>query len=384
VTRLPFALLALLGLIGCARSLDGDLRKPDVNVGDDTQVGDDTGDPGDDTGDPGDDTGDPGDDTGNDCPTGVICVDTFPWSQSDDTSTGVDNFDAYACSPSTDESGPEVVYQVQLAEEGFLALHLDGMPADVDVDVHLLRSLDPDDCIDRGHWDAGALLEAGTYYVVADSWVNDSGVEKDGAYTLTMGHTTSDAFTGYGLREHVLDAALYAFDTAWFMGATNRLEYTLIDFELPSTEHRQWVLDLATGSLLFDDLVTHGEGSSHATDLRLAVTFSNIEGSHQSSIGLIRTAEVYYGSTGRSLRLDGLEAGVNDAVRRRAIVLHRGTYSTQAYVNQYGYLGRSWGCTVLDPDIADDVIDVISAGSLMFVYYPDSDWMNGSTFLAGY
>jgi hypothetical protein len=368
--RLPIALLA-----------DGDLRKPDIVVEDDTGDPGDTGNPGDDTGDTGDDTGD---DTGNDCPQGVICVDTFPWSGSDDTSTGVSNFDAYACAPSTDESGPEIVYRVQLAEEGFLALHLDGMPSGVDVDVHLLRSMDPDDCIDRGHWDSGALLPAGTYYVVADSWVNDSGVVKDGAYTLTMGHTTPDAFTGHGLREHVLDAALYAFDTAWFMGATDRLEYTLIDFELPSTDHRLWVLDLVTGSLLFDELVTHGEGSSHATDLRLAVTFSNIEGSHQSSIGLIRTSEVYYGGTGRSLRLDGLETGVNDAVRRRAIVLHRGDYATQSFVNQYGYLGRSWGCTVIDPAVIDDIIDTIHSGSLMFVYYPDSDWMNGSTYLAGY
>jgi len=377
--RLPLALLALLGLVGCARSLDGDPRKPDTFVDDDTQVDDDTGDTGDDTGD----TGDTGD-TEDECPPGIICVDSFPWSGSDDTSTGPSNFDSYACAPSTDESGPEVVYRVTLSEEGFLALHLDGMPTGVDIDVHLLRSLDPDDCIDRGHWDAGALLPAGTYYVVADSWVDSSGVEKDGAYTLTMGHTTADAFTSTGLRAHVLDAALYAFDTAWFMGATDRLEYTLIDFELPSTEHRLWVLDLVTGSLAFDQLVTHGEGSSHPTDLRLAVTFSNISGSHQSSLGLIRTAEVYTGSTGRSMRLDGLEAGVNDAVRSRAIVMHRGSYATQDYVDQYGYLGRSWGCTVLDPDIADDVIDTINGGSLLFAYYPDSDWLDNSTFLAGY
>ena len=46
------------------------------------------------------------------------------------------------------------------------------------------------------------------------------------------------------------------------------------------------------------------------------------EGSHQTSLGLFRTADTYVGSNGYSLRLDGLEPGVNDRARERAIVMH--------------------------------------------------------------
>ena len=102
------------------------------------------------------------------CPSGVICVDSFPYSDSDDTSrSSLDDFDSYACASSTDESGPEVVYQVDLAEDGYLAATLSGLGSGVDLDVHILGSLDADDCYDRGHWDAGSFLPAGRYYVRA-------------------------------------------------------------------------------------------------------------------------------------------------------------------------------------------------------------------------
>ncbi|MBT3220433.1 MAG: murein L,D-transpeptidase catalytic domain family protein, partial [Proteobacteria bacterium] len=296
--------------------------------------------------------------------------------------TGGDrNFDYYSCSSTTDESGPEVVYQIDLPEDGFVALSLDGLPSGVDVDVHLLNTLDANDCIDRGHWDAGALMLAGTYYVVVDSWVSSSGTEMDGDYTVSIGHTTPSLMGSYGIDSTMASYALLAFDEAWFGADTARFEYTLIDFSMSAIERRFWVLDLRTGDELYNEYVTHGVNSSDPSDVNMAVEFSNVNGSLKSSLGVMVTAEDYTGTYGHSMRYDGLEPGFNDNVRSRYIVLHSGDYATQDYVDTWGELGESWGCTVIDPVIVDDVIDLIMDGTLAFAYYPDTTYLTNSTYL---
>ena len=60
-----------------------------------------------------------------------------------------------------------------------------------------------------------------------------------------------------------------------------------------------WVFDLKRQKLLFKELVSHGRGSGNAE----AESFSNIPESYQSSIGLFRTLNSYYGRNGYSLRL---------------------------------------------------------------------------------
>ena len=72
---------------------------------------------------------------------------------------------------------------------------------------------------------------------------------------------------------------------------------TIIDYSLPSTQARLWVLDLAKHRELYRELVAHGRGTGddHAQH------FSNDPGgSHQSSLGLFLTGEVYNGSNGYS------------------------------------------------------------------------------------
>lgn len=315
------------------------------------------------------------------CPAGVICVDSFPFVESNSTTGGPSNLDGYACSPGTDESGPERVYQVELTEPGFLAITLFGLPSDVDVDVHLLHTTDPSTCIDRGHWDAASLLAAGTYTVVVDSWVSGGGTVYDGDYSVRFHHTPFDAFAGDGLNENTMQRALTAFDEAWHGQETSSLTYTVADFDLPSTQPRLWTFSLANGDLLFSELVTHGEGSGSATDPTMVAQMSNINGSHMSSLGLMRTAETYYGSKGYSLRLDGLESGFNDLVRPRAIVIHQATYATQAFVNANGYLGRSWGCPAVDPQVNQQLIDTIKNGTLYFSHFSDPSWLASSDYL---
>jgi len=182
------------------------------------------------------------------------------------------------------------------------------------------------------------------------------------------------------LDESVLKLALNATVCARNAGqVTNDRLLTVIDYSKASTEPRLWVLDLESERVLFEELVAHGQGSGD----NYATRFSNEDGTHQTSLGLFRTADTYVGSNGYSLRLDGLEAGVNDRARERAIVVHGAPYVNAAASRSLGRLGRSWGCPALRPAVARSVIDTIKEGSLVFAYYPDRDWLRTSRFLNG-
>ena len=152
---------------------------------------------------------------------------------------------------------------------------------------------------------------------------------------------------------------------------------TVIDYSLPSTQPRLWVIDLGRRSLVTEELVAHGRGSGGDQ----AKAFSNEQGSHQSSLGLFETLAPYEGKHGRSLRLRGLEQGVNDRAEERAIVMHGASYVSRDFAARHGRLGRSWGCPALEPARAPEVIDRIAGGSALFAYFPEPDWLAGSRFL---
>lgn len=139
---------------------------------------------------------------------------------------------------------------------------------------------------------------------------------------------------------------------------------TIIDYTRPSTEKRMWVYDLRTHALLFDEWVAHGRGSGKT----MATAFSNAPDSNMSSLGLFKTAEAYEGHNGYSLRLDGLDAGVNDRARARAIVIHGAAYVNPAMAKLQGYLGRSLGCPAVRPEVAHQLIDAVKGSGLLFAY----------------
>jgi hypothetical protein len=182
------------------------------------------------------------------------------------------------------------------------------------------------------------------------------------------------------LDARVIRLALNAATCARDAGAVlNDQLLTVIDYSKPSTEPRLWVLDLVRARVLYEERVAHGQGSGD----NYATRFSNLDGSHQTSLGLFRTADTYVGTNGYSLRLDGLEPGVNDRARDRAIVVHGAPYVSEGNIRTLGRLGRSHGCPALRPAVARQVIDTIKDGSLVFAYYPDRQWLNGSRFLNG-
>ena len=144
---------------------------------------------------------------------------------------------------------------------------------------------------------------------------------------------------------------------------------TLIDFTKPSNEERLLVLDMVEGKLLFHSLVAHGRNSG---DL-YATRFSNRPESHQSSLGLYLTEGTYIGKNGYSLRLNGLEKGINDNALARAIVIHGAAYADPSVCRGGRRLGRSWGCPALPPALNRPIIDTIKGGSVLYIYGENSD-----------
>ncbi len=148
----------------------------------------------------------------------------------------------------------------------------------------------------------------------------------------------------------------------------------VIDYSLPSTARRLWVFDVEGGRLLHHELVAHGRGSGD----NYATSFSNQSDSHQTSLGLFRTAETYIGGNGYSLRLDGLDPGINDNARARAIVMHGAWYVDPAVAAKQGRLGRSYGCPALRQQVARVVIDEMKDRNLLFSYADNAAFLDRS------
>lgn len=128
-------------------------------------------------------------DTEDGCDLGLACnpipLDSFPAVDSRDTSEAPGaTVDDYACAPGTDESGGEVFYAVTVPGPGILTADVDD--GDADIDLHLLADTDPDSCFARAHERLAWYVEAGTWILVADTWVDGDGVPQQGAYTVTV------------------------------------------------------------------------------------------------------------------------------------------------------------------------------------------------------
>jgi hypothetical protein len=168
-----------------------------------------------------------------------------------------------------------------------------------------------------------------------------------------------------GLSPKVLARALDAVSAARSRGISGKGDrLTVIDYSLPSTQPRLWVLDLAQGKVLFHELVAHGAGSGD----KYATRFSNVENSRATSLGLFLTAGTYEGGNGYSLTLKGLDPGINDQAEARHVVMHGAWYVNEDHARQFGMLGRSWGCPALSQTVAPAVIDTIKGGSFVYAY----------------
>lgn len=184
---------------------------------------------------------------------------------------------------------------------------------------------------------------------------------------------------GVSVDQKVLRLSLIAYTNAKKQGFSRNNLLTIIDYSKPSSEKRLWVLDLKNNRTLFHTWVTHGKNSGNL----YANSFSNQNGSLKSSIGLFTTDYIpYIGGNGYSLRLNGLEHGINDRAYQRSVVIHGAWYASADTIKRYGQLGRSWGCPAVSTDVAKSLIDTIKSKTLVFAYYPDSNWLRRSRFLS--
>ncbi|HEU5180957.1 MAG TPA: murein L,D-transpeptidase catalytic domain family protein [Candidatus Polarisedimenticolia bacterium] len=168
------------------------------------------------------------------------------------------------------------------------------------------------------------------------------------------------------VRPEALHAALSAWEALNSRGQVARSLLTVIDYSLPSTAKRLWVFDLATHELLFNELVAHGRGSGE----NMAQFFSNEEGSLMTSLGAFVTGTTYNGKNGYSLKLHGIDAGLNDQAESRTIVMHGAPYVSETFAHTVGRLGRSHGCPAVRTEIAHDLIDRIKEQTLLYAWHP--------------
>lgn len=138
-----------------------------------------------------------------------------------------------------------------------------------------------------------------------------------------------------------------------------------VDFSRMANESRFFLINLKDKRIDYEWYTTHGKSSG---GLAKAVAFSNVPNSNKSSKGLMKTKSTYYGKNGYSLRLEGLEPGINDNVESRAIVIHPSNYVSIDYMNNNQFPGRSLGCICLEPSKSGDIIDKLQNGSLVYVH----------------
>src|ERR1043166_598643 len=150
----------------------------------------------------------------------------------------------------------------------------------------------------------------------------------------------------------------------------------VIDYSLPSSARRLWVVDLSTNEVVMNEYVAHGEQSGGT----LATEFSNRTGSNRSSLGTFVTLNTYRGVRGLSLRLMGLEPGINDKALPRGIVIH-GTPNVSAARALAGRVGRPEGSPAVPQASARRLVRLLEGGSVVFAWYPDPHFLATSEYL---
>jgi hypothetical protein len=150
---------------------------------------------------------------------------------------------------------------------------------------------------------------------------------------------------------------------------------SIIDFSQPSNQKRLYVLDMKNYKVLHNTLVAHGRNSGR----EVATSFSNLNESFKSSPGFYITKETYQGKNGYSLKLEGVEHGINNNAFNRGIVIHGADYVSDAFVNAQGYIGRSQGCPAVPVHSNSFIINTIKNGTCLFIYHPS--YIHGSALL---
>jgi L,D-transpeptidase catalytic domain len=153
---------------------------------------------------------------------------------------------------------------------------------------------------------------------------------------------------------------------------------TVIDFSRSSNSKRLWIIDMDNLTVVYNTLVAHGRNSGD----EFAEEFSNDNSSNMSSLGFYATGEIYNGKHGQSLKLDGLEQGINSNARSRGVVMHAADYVSDTFIKMHHRLGRSQGCPALPNGLTKEVINLIKNKSCLFIYHPSKNYLASSRVLS--
>ena len=154
---------------------------------------------------------------------------------------------------------------------------------------------------------------------------------------------------------------------------------SICDFSQSSRSRRMYVIDLHAKKVLVNTYVAHGHNSGG----EYANSFSNSPESHMSSLGFYVTGNTYVGDHGLSLKIEGLEKGINDRADERNIVIHGSKYVGNNYLQYNRINGRSYGCPAIPAKDTHKVIETIKAGSCLFIYHPARSYISKSKILNG-
>ena len=178
-----------------------------------------------------------------------------------------------------------------------------------------------------------------------------------------------------GLSKQAFNYALKGFNLLVQEGRiANDTIISIVDFSLPSSRKRLFVIDLNDLQVLFNTYVAHGVNSGK----EYANQFSNSPSSYKSSLGFYKTQQTYNGGHGYSLKLNGLEKGINDKANSRAIVIHAADYVNESLIQSQGYIGRSWGCPAIPEKLHKPIIDKIKNGTCLFIYSTENSYLKQS------
>jgi hypothetical protein len=181
-----------------------------------------------------------------------------------------------------------------------------------------------------------------------------------------------------GLNETIFDKALAGWNHLFKQQhLKNSGLLSIADLSQSSNSKRLYVIDMENKKVLFNTYVAHGRNSGE----EFASSFANIPESFKSSIGFYVTGDTYNGAHGLSMRLQGVEKGINDDALKRGIVMHGAPYVSESFIHQNGRLGRSQGCPAVPVELCDPIVNCIKSGSCFFMFYPDSIYYKTSDLL---
>jgi hypothetical protein len=148
-------------------------------------------------------------------------------------------------------------------------------------------------------------------------------------------------------------SSMQAYASAVKNGTTKSQYVVNVDFNQPATAKRLSVINAHTGQIVMQSEVAQGSGG-----------FSNKPGSHGSETGTFQATQTYDGKHGYSMKIKGLDQGVNDNVDKRDIVVHGANYIGN------GKTGHSFGCFAVPQENAAKLINLIKGGTIIHASGP--------------